>query len=112
MLLLLLVCSLQFVTSLRSAGPSAVTKLQGSKKTRLQAANTPVSADAVGDSKLTSFLADAASLGPIRFVVVGTGAILVGTMIHFPPFLLFLPSFLFHSLMLSLTVLGNSWFIY
>ena len=69
---------------IKTIGRSAnVLQLQGIKTTPLFAANTPVSADAVGDSKLTAFLADAASLGPIRFVVVGTGAILVGSICYF-----------------------------
>ena len=82
-LLLLVLVSAHFVSALLNGG-STVVKLQGCiKKTHLYAGNnSPVSAETMGDSKLTAFLTDAASLGPIRFVVVGSGAILVSRKIH------------------------------
>ena len=76
--MLLMLLSASFVCSLMIGGSSSVVvKHQGRKTTLLHAGNSPVSAEVIGNSPLTSFLADAASLGPIRFVVVGTGAILV-----------------------------------
>lgn len=42
----------------------------------LRAGNTPVSAVDMGNNQLAQFLAELASVGPVRFVVVGNGAIL------------------------------------